>query len=1112
MSLEADLMSDLSARGIRLYLEDGRLCYEGPKGAMDAELRERVGRLKPRLIDLLRRAAEASAPITRSDAQAWPLSEQQERIWLASRIQEGAALHLGAAIELPAHVVLERLDAALCETVARHDCLRTRFVDTDAGWRQILSDTDPFRLERVQVPETRWADQVPALVHEAYRAPFDLARESPLRARLLVTETGAKSVLVIVAHHVAVDAVSINLLLVEIAARYEGREPGFGAAIRYVDYAAWQRSAAEQARLAALADDYAQSLEGAPPVHRLPTCPRPPRQDFRGRQWRAPLPASVVARLDSLAQTYGATLFMALEAVFATLLSRYSGEDDIVLATPTANRTRPETEQLVGCLAEMLVLRVQTDRSDTFASLLAKVRNFNERAYRLQDVPFRLLTERLKGAHNQSHHPVYQITLGLQPSARPILLGGSECRVLPHENETSQVDLGLDIMPSGDGWVQRWEYDDRLFDPSMIERMAAHLETLASRVAERPDAPLATLGHLTEEESPSYSMAMRPLFHLGGRFIEVARRTPEATALVVGGERLTFEQLRQRACKFAARLRELGVGPSSLVGVSTEKTPLTYAALLGVVLAGGAYVPLDPSNPDDRTASICASAKVALALGGERLLENWPATSVAPAFDYAAFVRNVDAEAFQPDQLPPPETLPAYLMFSSGTSGAPKGIAVTHAGVARLVGAEPWLTFAAGETALHAATLAFDASTYELWAPWLQGAAVVTVEKELLLDPTRLSALIDAENISAAFLTTAYFNRLSEHAPEIFKGLRRVLFGGEQVSNTAVARALRAAPDTEFVHVYGPTENTVFSTGHVVQANEADALDPLPIGKALGDDIAVAVAAHGEPVHIGGEAELYLGGAGLATAYWGDPRRTALQFVPDHLSGRSGERFYRTGDVVRRLDDGGFAFIGRTDGQVKINGYRIELGEVEHHLMALDQVSACVAVARKTPLGQTAIVAYVVLTPGTAARASDIRRAASALMPTYMLPSTILIVDDLPLNANGKADLANLPSPAVDIDDQPAACLASPEEDAAAGIWERVIGAPVRQRDRDFFEMGGHSLAAMAACQIAVKEHGAAITLTEFLREPTLVFMAQRIKHAREMAHVSPGDLEEIEL
>lgn len=1096
------LLQTVHERDIRLYCEGTALRYEAPPGALDAAVRAGLREHKAALIALLGQGA-SQALITPGGDPYPPLSLQQERLWLVSRVQHEPVLHLPLVAVFDGMLDPVRLHAALSALVARHSVLHTTFASHQGRWYQRLEPHAGIALpaSTLDVNHDNWQECLMAEAHAFNRLPFDPQREILLRAACVALPGAGRSALLMVAHHAALDAIAIGHVFAELVAAYEGSfEPAAPEALRYIDYAQWQRLPRQREQLTSHADSYAALLEGAPGLHRLPLDrDRPAQQSFRGAQLRRLIEPARVQALQELCQGERATLFMGLQAAFALLLCRYSGDPEVLLGTPAVNRSLPQLAALVGCLVNMVPLRVKVDGAASFAQLLGQVREFNTQAYALQAVPLDMLLDRLGIAHNAAHHPLYQITIGLQPESRSVRLRELGCELLTLAKETSQQDIGLDLTPGPDGLLARWEYNTDLFDQATIESMAVHFEQLLTAACAAPAAPLYQLACAPASELPLRTPGPGGQGPLGARFAASALAYPELCALALGDERLSYRQLLARAETMAAQLAQLGVGPGAMVGISTERVAGSYVAMLACALLLAAYVPLDPAYPPERIQAMAEQAGVAVVLGGDALLDAYPVACGATAYHYdelgsgaAPFAAPAAAA------LALALVLPAYLMFSSGSTGIPKAIVATNAGVARLAGATSWLSLAPGQVCLHAATLAFDAATFEIWSTWLQGGCVAVLEPAILLQPQELGAFIERHRAEVAFFTTAYFNRLAIQAPSVLGQLRRVLFGGEAVSNAAVATARQACPDTEFVHVYGPTENTTFSTGQVLAAT-LPAARAVPIGALLNGDVGYVLDAQMAPVPVGAIGELYLGGCGLALGYHGAGAATASQFVPDPFGADAGARLYRSGDLVRRLSGGMFEFVRRRDRQVKINGYRIEPGEVEQVLRSSLRVADCAVLVHEVA-GQHQLCAYVSARAGHALSADDLRAVELRALPAYLQPAAVIVLDAMPLNRNGKLDLLRLPPPGAP-DSRSGARPMSQVEQAVAAIWLDSLGQLPVDPDEDFFELGGNSLQAMSMCHLMQERLGVAqVPLAAFFATPTVAFLAALVRQPDPLA------------
>lgn len=1124
-----DLGSVLRAvqeRGIRLYRQDGALRFEAPSGALSDDLRAQLRVHKESLLQMLA-AQEGGAQLQIGTGLEGPLSLQQERLWLVSRLQgEAGTLHIPLMLSLEVEPDTERLQAALRALQMRHQVLQTRLCSQQGQWRQQIAPELEIHLkvEQLAADSDSWREVVQARVGQLKRECFDLEQEPPLRAWCLRLHGAKRSVLVLIAHHVGVDALALHMMLQDLLRAYLGQKLGSGG-LRYLDYARWQRQEPQMRQLQEMAEEYAGLLQSCPVLHDLPLDhERPARQSYQGAQVRQFLPAAAVARLQQLCAAEDCSLFMGMQALLAALLARYSAarRSEIMLGAPVANRNLaqfPELEEVAGCFVNMMVLRIKVDSAHSFAELLQQVRQFNRQVYPLQAVPLDMLLERLGIAGQAAHHPLYQVTIGMQPPAPHIGSGALAYEMLVPEKTSSQQDLGLDLTQEEQGILARWEYNTDIFKAASIERLASHFAVLLDQVCAQPQTALGQLSYLLDDEKlppPRQLSAQAGLMQagsLGAAFTAVAKAHPQQTALILDEEKISYASLLQNAQELAAGLQSLGVGVGSVVGISTENCRATWECLLALCLCQAAYVPLDAAYPAQRLESIADQAGLSLILAGDALLDAFPAWgSLVNILHYdqlprsQAALQGLSAASAALD-------LPAYMVFSSGSTGAPKGIIANQRGVLRLVASAPWMQLAPGQVCLQAATLAFDASTFEIWNTWLQGGTLAVVSPQVLLQPALLAEFIRRRRVEVAFFTTAYFNRLVEQGVEALAQLRRVLFGGEAVSLAAVRQALRTCPDTALVHVYGPTENTTFSTGYALSSNWGQeqpgqvAAHTVPIGAALETDCAYVLDENMELVHVGGIGELYLGGPGLALGYQGQSALTAQQFVPDPFATRPGQRLYRSGDLVRRLAGEVFEFVRRRDRQVKINGYRIEPAEIEETLRKSARIAECIVVVREEQQ-QRQMWAYVRPQPGYQLDAAQVRQTELAAIPAYMQPARLIVVEQFVLNRNGKIDPAALPQQAEGAAATPAPTVRvmSAGEQKVALLWQECLGQEVHDAQANFFELGGNSLQAMSICHLLQERLGVKeVPLAQFFHTPSIAYLASLLPaHSEETPALAP--------
>jgi amino acid adenylation domain-containing protein len=981
-------------------------------------------------------ATGAARPIPRVDREAregdLPLSFAQERLWFLDQLTPGsAAYNVPAAFRLHGRLDAAALERAFAEVARRHEALRTTFpsrggrpvqeIAPPAGWTLPVAD--------LSVLPDPAAEAARRTAEEVLR-PFDLLR-GPLLRTLLLRLGPEEHVLVLTLHHVVADLWGAGVLVREVAQLYAGADlPELP--VQYADFAVWQRGWLDGAELERQLDYWRRELAGAPPALDLPTDrPRPPVESFRGADLPVAIAAGLTAALAELGRSRGATPFMMLTAALGLLLSRWSGQDDVVLGAPIANRQRPELEGLIGMFVNTLALRVRPGEASTFADLLAQVRRSALGAFEHQDLPFERLVEELRTRRDLSRHPLFQAVFAFQN----VRLGHVEVPGLSLEpvdlaSATTKFDLTFSLWEGGEGLAGRVEYATDLFDASTVERLLGHLRNLLAGIAAAPEAPLEELSLLGEEERHqllawSGAEPVHPRESIPALFAGQVARAPEAVAVVFGNEEVTYAELDRRARRVAGQILRMGLPPESRIAVNAERSPDLIATLLGILQAGCAYLPLEPDLPEERRRFLLEDAGAILLD-----LKEAPAVSAVPEVS--------------PDQL-------AYVMYTSGSTGAPKGVAVTHGNVVRLVRGADWADLGPEQTFLQLANLAFDAATLEIWGPLLNGGRLVLFPgRRPSLDD--LAETIARHGVTTLWLTAGLFHQMVNERLEGLRPLRQLLAGGDVLSPAHVRRALAELPGCTLINGYGPTENTTFTTCYPVQADGWEAT--VPIGRPIRGTTVQVLDSSLRPVPIGVWGELFAGGHGVARGYLGRPDLTAERFVPDPSD--DGGRLYRTGDVVRWRPDGLLEFLGRRDGQVKVRGFRIEMGEIEAALAAVPGAGQVVVMMRSGQSDDRRLVAYV--TGDTTA--DDLRAALRERLPDYMIPAAFVFLERLPLTPNGKVDRRALPDPDPAAGRREYLAPANPIEESLAAACAEVLGLErVGMRD-NFFALGGHSLLA----------------------------------------------------
>ncbi|MER7185525.1 amino acid adenylation domain-containing protein [Streptomyces hyaluromycini] len=1052
------------------------------------------------LAALLEETDPASHPdIPRTDpAEPAPLSWTQERLWLEEQVRPGdAAYNMPVVLRLRGPLDPAALQRAVDTVTDRHAVLRTVFgtgPDGDPhqravpGARAVVRTTD---LSDRPDPETAAL----AAAMDSVREPFDLTRGPLLRVALLRIGDG-DHLLALTVHHIVFDGWSFGVLLRELSAAYADRRDELPEpALQFADVARWERADLAGPVLDGLVAWWRGHLDGAPRVLELPTDrPRPAVSAHRGARRRITVDAATSAALRELSLAHGSTLFMTLLSAYAVVLSRWSGQDRLLVGTPVANRPRAEFEDLPGCFLNTLPLRVDLDGDPAFGALLGRVRDSALAAFAHQRVPFGRLVGELAPERDLSRGPLVQVLFALQN----VELGtfdvpGIAGELVDVSVANSQFDLNLRMIDTGRELIGWLDHDVELFDTATVERFAEHFTHVLTAVAADPSAALSGIDPLGAAERDRLLHAWNdtavewPAGDTLTRLLaEAAGRHADTVAVRFADRELTYAELHARANALAHRLRSLGVGPDTVVGVHLDRSPELMVALLAVLKAGGAYLPLDTGYPHERLAFMLADARVPVLLahpgGGEALAADGVTVVAVDERAGDGFPGTEPAPAAGPDHL-------AYVIYTSGSTGRPKGVQVPHRGIVnRLRWMQDAYRLTGADTVLQKTPISFDVSVWELFWPLLTGARLVLAAPGGHRDPEHLAALMRDERVTVChFVPPMLDTFLAAGRAADCGSLRLVVCSGEALPADLARRFHRALPGAALENLYGPTEASVDVTRWTSRPGWTGAA--VPIGTPIANTRAYVLDALLRPAPVGVPGELYLGGVQLARGYGGRPGLTADRFVPDPYGGSPGARLYRTGDLARWHADGYVEYLGRTDHQVKVRGFRIELGEIEAALLDLEPVAQAVAVVREDRPGDRRIVAY--LTTSRSPSAGDLRAALAERLPEHMVPSAFVVLEALPLSPNGKVDRKALPAP-----DHGAGTAgghiapATPEEELLAGLWQRVLGLDrVGTRD-NFFEIGGDSMHAVRIVGLA-REAGHRIPLQRLFAAQTVETLAR---------------------
>lgn len=1049
-----------------------------------------VGRIEAMAPERRRALVEA---LDRDGARydVYRLTGARRRMWLLSQLRpESPVYNVSYRFDITGRVDADALGRALETVVARHDALRSVYLAVDGEPRQVVLAPGEVRspLQVVDLEPAARDRDVDERVARESRRPFDLARGPVLRARLL-RRRAARSVLVLTVHHIACDGWSMRILYDDLAAAYaahrDGREPALPALPRAVEVARRQDESLDAASRERLLGFWRDALDGAPRTLDLLTDrPRPAVPGDGGDQVSVSFAPAVAARVAALARRCDATPFAVLLAACQALLHRYSGQRDIVVGCPVAGRHEREAEDVVGLFVNTVALRARLSDSMTFAELVAQARDASFAALGHQKLPFDVLVDELDPRRETSAQPLFSVMVSAEDGeAERLVLGDLDVRGAESHTATAKFDLTFVPVLHGERLDARIEYRTELFHRATIERLGGHLRTLLAAAVRDPERAVADLPLMSSRELDALSQHWagpaapahegRPVHALVD---DVARATPGAPAVVYGDDALSYRELDERACAIAASLRAAGVGPEVAVGVCLERCPDLVAAFLGVLKAGGVYVPLDAQLPDERLRYLVEDSAVAV------VLTHAPTASRVPSCAVALDVNEIAAggPASRPEVAVTPESA-AYVIYTSGSTGKPKGVVCTHGGLRNLAEAQRELVgVGPRDRVLQFHSPSFDVSVSDFVTVLCAGAQLVLATPEELLPGPDLQRTLRDRRITVADLPPVALGAMD---PADLSDLHTLTVGGEACP-LDVAR--RWSAGRRFFNAYGPTEATVTVTAARFQPGAA----VLPIGTPLHGVRAYVLDDRRRPVPIGVAGELWVGGAGVARGYLGDPELTAQRFVDDPFFSEG--RMYRTGDLVRMLAGGELEFLGRADSQVKVRGYRIELGEIESRLRACAGVERCAVIVREDAPGAVRLVAYVI---GDGLRADGLRGELQRHLPRYMLPEAFVFVDDLPLNSSGKLDRRALPVPS---DERPAldASFVAPRgtiEKQIAAVWRDVLGVARVGVDDNFFDLGGNSMLVAKVRARLEEELGADVPVLEFFRRPTVGLLARRL-------------------
>lgn len=1034
-----------------------------------------------------------------------PLSYAQQRLWFIDQLEPNQATYnIPVAVRITGPLDVTALQKTVQEIVNRHETLRTRFESVSGQPQQIIEEHAAIELQSFDLSvmglQEREAEAQRLVFAEAY-TPFDLGAAPLLRVRMLKLDA-EEHVLAMTMHHIVSDAWSVSILIREVSELYRafiaGRpSPLPELPIQYSDYSAWQREWLKDDVLLRQLDYWKTQLANAAPLELPSDHPRPAARTYRGATIPLSFPLQLTNKLKELSRKQGATLYMCLLAAFQTLLSRYSGQPDITVGTPIAGRRHPETEGLIGFFINTLVMRSDLSGDPDFLALLQSVKRVTLEAFANQDLPFEKLVEALQPDRHLSRAPLFQVAFAVQ-NVPPSSLNFGEATLsnVAVDSGTAKFDMWVPLVETPEGLQGVIQYSTDLFEPGTIHRMISHFQHLLSSVVSSPDHSISTLSLLSPAERRQLVEDFRQGEHhqcLHQLFANHARRTPNAVAIAWRGRELSYRELDSKSNRLARYLQLQGVQPEARIGIAMDRTPEMIVSQLGVLKSGAAYVMLDLSHPQARLYYMITDSQMKILITTSDLRERFAQNDVRLLCldsDWDAIVAQSDAPV---ESMTMPESI-AFVIYTSGSSGKPKGSMITHNAVAGMILHSNTVSLLSTDRLAFLNNASFDVSTFDIYGALLTGGCMVIFDKETILNPSELARGFVDEKITAAFIATPVFNQLVAVVPNCFAAFRYVVFGGESADIQAVRRVLQEGPPQHLINGYGPTEATTYCTSYQI-LEVGSRSDNIPIGKPLSTTEAVVLDEWMELTPVGIFGELYMGGPALARGYINRPDLTAERFLPHPYSRKGGERLYRTGDKVRWLADGNLEFRGRIDSQVKVRGYRIELSEIEIALTEQPGLKQAAVIVREDQPGLKQIVAYVV--GSEAPSTEDLRLALQRRLPEYMVPSAIVALEALPLTPHGKLDRKALPAPDRGSGQTYVAPRNKIEEDLAR-IWAEVLGLPRVGVEDNFFELGGHSLLATQVIARAQDAFQKTLPVRKLFETPTVSGLAKLIESLSE--------------
>jgi amino acid adenylation domain-containing protein len=1102
-----EFLSYLRSLNVKVFTNRGRLRFTAPPEVITPDLRNELVARKSEIVSFLKDASLASLPeppaIERISRDAeLPLSFAQSRLWVLDQLEpDGTAYNIPSFFRFKGDLNQDVLEQSLTEVERRHEVLRTYYPCINGRPVQKIAPSQPVRIPLIDLqplPQTARYAEALRLASELATKPFDLGKAPLIRPTLLKLAPD-EHVLLLDIHHIAFDGWSASILIKEFSSLYQAflfkqASPLSELPIQYADFAKWQRDWLRGEVLQAQIDYWKRQLAGNLPVLELPTDrSRPAIQTFNGANVRFAYPKGLTDALEELSRNEGVTVFVTLLTAFNVLLSRYTGQEDILVGTPIANRNRPEIEGLIGFFVNTLVMRTDLSGNPSFRTLLRRVHETALEANAHQDLPFEKLVEELRPERDLSRTPIVQVMFSLlNRPIPPFKLPGLDPTWMEFQDGAARFDLSLNLDETEQGLAGSWSYNTDLFDEMTITRMGAHFRTLLEGIVSNPDCRLHELPLLSDQEIKQEIFGFNetavdypPDAYIQELFEAQVERTPRAVAVEFEGRQLTYDELNVRANQLARYLRRNGVVPDTRVGVCMERSPELVIALYAVLKAGGAYVPIDPDYPQERVAFMLQDAAVEILLTQSHLVTRLPRHAGRFICLDVDWGQMEGEKGCNPRPQLSPDNL-AYVIYTSGSTGKPKGAMNTHRGISnRLLWMQDQYQLTDADTVLQKTPFSFDVSVWEFFWPLLVGARLLLAAPGGHRDAAYLVGLIAGHRITIAHFVPSMLRMfLQEPGVEECRSLRHVICSGEALPFDLQEQFFARLP-AQLHNLYGPTEAAVDVTHWTCQPHDSRRI--VPIGRPVANTQVYVLDQYLQPVPRGVVGELYIGGVQVGRGYHNRPKLTEERFVQARLNEHLEPRLYRTGDLCRRLSDGSVEYLGRSDFQFKIRGFRIELGEIEETLREHPLVKTCVVAAQEFS-GDKRLVAYVVWRPERPPAVEELRKYLGAKLPDYMVPWSFVSLDELPAMPNGKVDRKALPVPSVDGSaERPTLVVPETEvEKKLANLWKDVLALDRIGIFDNFFDLGGHSLLAVALASKVERAFGKRLPLASFIQAPTI--------------------------